>query len=133
MNIKALKTNADAIASSAQNAATQAAESFGETVDAAREHLDGVANTLQTSARDGAQQIGPMAERVQDWALRGIDAGRDAAHRVQRSAARRADACSRYIAEQPGKSVAVAAVAGAALAAAVLIMRQRGRAANRAQ
>lgn len=133
MNIKPLKTNAEAIASSAQSAATQAADSFGDTVDAARERLDGVAHSLQASANDGARQVGPMVERVQDWALRSIDAGRETARRVQRSAAQRADACSQYITDQPGKSVAIAAAAGAVLAATVLLMRQRGRAGGRAQ
>ncbi len=132
MNIgKSVKTANDSLTENTSGAAMHAAESLGRAVDSARDRIDGVVNTVASSARDIAQQAVPATERVQAMARDGLDAGRQAAVHLRKRVRRGADACSQYVSEQPGKSVAIAAAAGATIAAVLMLARQRNRKAAR--
>jgi len=132
MNIsKSVKTSNESLAETVNGAAEHAAESLGRAVDSARDRIDGVANTVTAAAHDVAQQAAPAAERVQALAKSSLDAGREVAMRLRQRVTRGADACSQYVSEQPGKSVAIAAAAGATIAAVVMLARQRNRSAAR--
>ena len=67
--------------------------------------------------------IDRFATRAQELANRGIHAASDATAKVQKQINHYADATGKYVAEQPVKSVLIAAAAGAALAALVIAAR----------
>lgn len=129
--IKSAKNANETFGETVNSAAAQTADSLGRAVDSARDRIDGVVNTVAASAAEVAQQAPAAAERVQAFAKNSLDAGRDAALRVRQRVSRGADACSQYVTEQPGKSVAIAAAAGATIAAVIMLARQRSRAAAR--
>lgn len=129
--IKSAKNANETLGETLNSAAAQTADSLGRAVDSARDRIDGVVNTVAASAAEVAQQAPAAAERVQAFAKNSLDAGRDAALRVRQRVSRGADACSQYVTEQPGKSIAIAAAAGATIAAVIMLARQRSRAAAR--
>ncbi len=65
---------------------------------------------------------------TQDLASRGIAYCADTSDRARRQLNQAADATARYVAEQPGKSLAIAAAAGAFVATLCMLARRpRGR------
>ena len=71
------------------------------------------------------EAIERIASRAQDMATRGIHAASDAGAKVQKWVSHYTEATSRYVAEQPVRSVLIAAAAGAALAALVIAASRR--------
>ncbi len=71
------------------------------------------------------EAIERIASRAQDMATRGIHAASDAGAKVQKRVSHYTEATSRYVAEQPVRSVLIAAAAGAALAALVIAASRR--------
>ena len=64
-------------------------------------------------------------DQAQRFARRGLDAASDAGAKAQKTLARYADSTGEYVANQPMKSVLIAAAAGAAIATLVLSARRR--------
>lgn len=104
----------------AKDAAHSTRRAANRMFDRAEEKLDEWDDELRTSAR-----IDDLAARAQEFANRGINYMADTGQRCRRQLNQAADATNQYVQEQPTKSLAIAAMAGAA--AAVLVMLARGR------
>lgn len=69
--------------------------------------------------------IDELAARAQDLAVRGIDYCAETSARARRQMQQAADVTGKYVAEQPGKSLIIAAASGALLATLAFWMSRR--------
>jgi len=76
--------------------------------------------------REARPAFEALASKAQDTLRRGIDAASQTGAQAQESVQRYADATGKYIAQQPVKSVLIAAGAGALLAGLLMALRKRG-------
>jgi ElaB/YqjD/DUF883 family membrane-anchored ribosome-binding protein len=112
------------------NKANNTADDVLKGADSAVESTRDFANdTLDKAGRkvrelqDGVQPaIKNLTRNVENVAQRGIDYASDAAGRAQQQLHRYADVTGRYVADQPVRSVLIAAATGAAIAAAILLL-----------
>jgi ElaB/YqjD/DUF883 family membrane-anchored ribosome-binding protein len=79
---------------------------------------------LQRDAEPGVEQL---AARVQQAVQRGLDAASTTSARAQRRIEQAADVTGRYISVQPVRSVLLAAAAGAAITALIVLASRRSR------
>lgn len=79
---------------------------------------------LQRDAEPGVEQL---AARVQQAVQRGLDAASTTSARAQRRIEQAADVTGRYISDQPVRSVLLAAAAGAAITALIVLASRRSR------
>lgn len=108
----------DEAAAAGQHAADKAKRSAAEALDAASDKI--------AVARDRAvEALDALTERANHYARRGLDKAVDLQHCARRGIERAGDATVHYVEEQPLKSVAIAAGIGAALAAALMLLRDR--------
>ena len=104
----------DAIRDPIKAAAGEAAQATGETIDEARN----LAGDTLARASDGVARIREQAESVVGGvAKEAKESARDAAEQLRGSALRASDSMTKYIHDEPVKSVVIAGVAGAALVA----------------
>jgi len=127
------KTTAEKVADEISKRGAQAANGFENAVDsaadAAQSALSNVATKIDHLEGQAKPAFDRMVARGEALASDALASTRDASERGKQAVARYATACENYVAEQPMKSVAIAAAAGAALAAALLIL-SRNRAAK---
>ncbi|WP_027014785.1 hypothetical protein [Comamonas composti] len=97
----------DTIQATAQSTRKAAANA----VDKAQQGLKAVEDELNPVIDD-------LAARAQEWATRSINFCADSSDRARRQLHAAADTTTRYVIEQPGRSVLIAAAAGAAIATA---------------
>ncbi|KAF1044760.1 hypothetical protein [Xylophilus sp.] len=97
----------------------------------ANDSLDRASEKVRDLRRDVSPTVDRIAETAQDWAQRGLDAWSDTRERARRQIDHYSDVTGRYVADQPVKSVLIAAAAGAAVAAAVLLATRSSRPRNR--
>ena len=128
------KTAADAIhhaSDAARQLKDDALKSVHDTVDAVRE----AANASMEKAEKGVEKlrnqadpaINDLAAKAQVLAERSINYCADTSARVREQVDKYTDDATRYVKQQPGKSVVIAAAAGAALTvAAMALLRSRG-------
>lgn len=81
--------------------------------------------TAQSLADDALERVRDLRYGVQDLASRGMSAASESAHLAQERLGRYASATGRYVTEQPVKSALIAAAVGAAVAAIVMVARNR--------
>ena len=93
--------------------------------DAAQSALSNVSDKIEGIQSDIKPAVKRFAARGAEIAKSGLDATREASERAKTVASRYASACETYVSEQPLKSVAIAAAAGATLAALLMIARNR--------
>ena len=93
--------------------------------DAAQSALSSASSKIENFQDSVKPAIERFASRGAEMAQSSLDATRDAGTRVKATASRYVSACENYVTEQPMKSVAIAAAAGATLAALLLIARSR--------
>lgn len=98
--------------------------------DAAQSALSSASDKIEKFQSGVKPAIERFASRGAEMAQSGIDATRDAGTRAKVTASRYASACEHYVTEQPMKSVAIAAAAGATLAALLIIARNRSNTRN---
>ena len=99
--------------------AEQTPQAAGKTI---HETLDRAGDTLDR-ASDGVAEIGEKAESVVDGATKEVkQSARDAAERLRDTAVHASDSMVKYIRDEPVKSVLIASVAGAALAAVASLL-----------
>ena len=102
-----------------------------DAVQATREHttlrLDQAEHQIKEWRVEAPPAINDLAARAQELASSGIRYCADATERTRRQVEHAAQATGRYVAEQPGKSLLMAAAAGAALAGLVFWSQQRHR------
>ena len=99
--------------------------------DAAQSALSNASGKLENFQNGVKPAIERLASRGAEMAQTGLDATREAGTRAKATASRYASACENYVTEQPMKSVAIAAAAGATLAALLILARSRSN--NRSQ
>lgn len=87
--------------------------------------LDKAESTVRALRREADPAIDDLAARAQALASRSIDYAADASARARRQLQEAAEATSKYVAEQPGKSILIAAGVGALTASLVLMASRR--------
>lgn len=117
----------DKIADSAQNATDKVADKAERTVESARlyanEALDKADAKVRTLRDDIRPAIDAVSSRVQDMAARGKAAAAQTREQTREKVNEYADRTSAYVQDQPLKSMAIAAAAGALVA--LLLGRRR--------
>ncbi|MBX9835380.1 MAG: hypothetical protein K2X65_04305 [Burkholderiaceae bacterium] len=102
-----------------------------ETVDAVREAANASIDKAEKSVEKLRSQVDPavneLAAKAQVLAERSINYCADTSARVREQVEKYTDDATHYVTKQPGKSVVIAAAAGAALTmAAMALLRSRG-------
>lgn len=102
------------------------------TSDAVKDTLEKTAASIKDSAeiaKENFEKVKPdfedLTAKAQELASKGIDFCTSCTEQAKQHFHRTSEATSRYVAEQPTKSVVIAALAGAALAAAFLSRSRR--------
>lgn len=118
------RTATDKAADTARHLAQETLEGAENAVQATRDlanaSLDKAERRVHQLRRETAPAVSDLAARAQELATRSINYCADATDRARRQLNQAADATTRYVAEQPGKSLLIAAAAGAAMATAVV-------------
>ncbi|HCE93872.1 hypothetical protein ACN9MJ_19745 [Acidovorax facilis] len=124
-----IQTATDKVANGARHLADDVLQSAQDAVQSTRT----AANTSLEKAEEGVRAlrsqtdpvIDDLAARAQDLAARSIGYCAETSARARRQMQHAADATTKYVAEQPGKSMVIAAASGAVLATLVLWMSRR--------
>ncbi len=111
---------ADDVRQTAQDAAETTRAYAQNAVNAAGEKV----RELRRDAEPGVEQL---AARVQQAVQRGLDAASTTSARAHRRIEQAADVTGRYISDQPVRSVLLAAAAGAAITALIVLASRRSR------
>ena len=110
------------------NSATKALEST-------REHANLALDKAESRVRELRGSVDPMVEmlasKAQKMARQSLDLASEAKERAEKSFKHAADATTRYVSEQPMRSVLIAAAVGAAVALLVSTSRHRSNNHNR--
>ena len=93
--------------------------------DVAQDALSSVSNKLDSIRDNTKPAVERFVARGQEIASSAIAGTRDAGVRAKKAVTSYASACESYVSEQPMKSVAIAAAAGATIAALILLSRSR--------
>ena len=83
---------------------------------------------LRQLREEASPAIQDLASRAQDLAARSIDYCAHTSDQARRQLRHASEATSRYVSQQPGKSVAIAVASGAALGALALWLSRRSSA-----
>ena len=104
-------------------------QSVGSAVDSSREHANDALDKAESKVRELRGQVDPMvdmlATKAQKLARQSLDLASEAKERAEQSFKRAADVTTRYVSEQPVRSILIAAAVGAAVALLVSNSRQR--------
>lgn len=100
-----------------------------DTVESSRAYAQNAVNAAGEKVRDLRRDAEPsleqIAARVQQAVQRGIDSATKTSARAQRRVEEAAEVTGRYIADQPVRSVLLAAAAGAAITALIVLATRR--------
>lgn len=113
--------------------AAELADEFRQTahdaVETSRAYAQNAVNAAGEKVRDIRREAEPtmeqIAARVQQAVQRGLDSATKTSARAQRRIEEAADVTGRYIADQPVRSVLLAAAAGAAITALIVLATRR--------
>ncbi len=104
-------------------------ESAGKTLESTREHANQVLEKAENKVRELRGSVDPMvdmlASKAQKMARQSLDMASEAKERAEKSLKHAAEATTRYVSEQPMRSVLMAAAVGAAVALLVSASRHR--------
>jgi ElaB/YqjD/DUF883 family membrane-anchored ribosome-binding protein len=89
--------------------------------------LDQAQDRVQDAAADARSRLRRVADATSDYAQRGMQRVRQTGADVRDSALDARDATLDYVRDEPLKAVLIAAVAGAALATGVMLLRRLTR------
>lgn len=105
--------------------------SAGRTLESTREHANQVLDKAESKVRELRGSVDPMvdmlASKAQKMARQSLDLASEAKERAEKSLKQAADATTRYVSEQPMRSVLMAAAVGATVALLVSASRHRNR------
>jgi ElaB/YqjD/DUF883 family membrane-anchored ribosome-binding protein len=122
-----MNTNA---AKTASQLADDARQTANDAMDTTRAYAQNAVNAAGEKVRDMKRDFEPsveqLAARVQQAVQRGLDAASTTSARAQRRIEQAAGVTGRYISDQPVRSVLVAAAAGAAITA-LIVLASRSR------
>lgn len=126
-----IQTSTEKWGHTARHLADGMLQSAEEAVKATRTQADASLGMAESRVHQLRQNTRPaiqdLAARAQDLAERSIGYCADTSDRARRQLRHASEATSRYVAEQPGKSVAIAVASGAALGALALWWSRRNR------
>lgn len=109
--------------------------SAGKALEATRDHANQALDRAESKVRELRGNVDPMvdmlASKAQKMARQSLDMASEAKDRAEKSLKHAADATTRYVSEQPMRSVLIAAAVGAAVALLVSASRQREHKRNR--
>jgi len=124
-----IQTATEKVATSVRNLTDDVLQSAQDAVQTTRnvaDHsLDKAQEGVQALRRQADPAIDDLAARAQDLAARSIGYCAETSARARRQFQQAADVTGKYVAEQPGKSMVIAAASGAVLATLVLWMGRR--------
>ena len=119
--------------SSMQKTADGVMGSAGRALDTTRDHANNAIDRAESKLRELRGNVDPavefLAEKAQKMARQSLDMATEAKERAEKSLKYAADATTRYVSEQPMRSMLVAVTVGVAVA--LLISSSRGRNRNR--
>jgi ElaB/YqjD/DUF883 family membrane-anchored ribosome-binding protein len=93
--------------------------------DVAQDTLASVSGKLEAVHSQAKPTVDRLVARGEEIASNVLAATRETGERTKKAVSRYAGACESYVTEQPMKSVAIAAAAGATIAALVMLSRNR--------
>jgi ElaB/YqjD/DUF883 family membrane-anchored ribosome-binding protein len=106
-----------------------------QAVDTTREHAHAALDKAESRLRQLRGNVDPvvdmLASKAQKMAQHSLDLASEAKERAEQSLKRAAGVTTRYVAEQPVRSILIAAGVGAAMALLVAASRQRHSNKNR--
>ena len=106
-------------------------QSAGKALDTTREHANEALDRAESKVRELRGSVDPMvdmlASKAQKMARQSLDMASEAKERAEKSLKHAADATTRYVSEQPMRSVLMAAAVGATVALLVSVSRSRNR------
>ncbi|SDM23313.1 hypothetical protein SAMN05428957_103313 [Oryzisolibacter propanilivorax] len=117
----------DAARSAADSVSNSAQEAVQSTRRLANEALDKAESGVKRVKEEVDPVIDDLAAKAQEFASRSINYCAETSERARRQFNDAADATCRYVSDQPGKSMLLAAAAGAALATALMMTRRSDR------
>ena len=107
--------------------------SVSKSLDATREQANQALERAENKVHELRGHVDPMVEllasKAQKMARQSLDLASEARERAERSMKHAADATTRYVSEQPMRSVLIAAAVGGAIA--LLVSTSRNRNSNR--
>jgi ElaB/YqjD/DUF883 family membrane-anchored ribosome-binding protein len=122
-------TESGSASSAHRNLADDVLQSAEEAVKATHTRTDDFLDAAEEGVRklrtEASPAIQDLATRAQDIAARSIDYCAQASDRARRQLHEASEATTRYVAQQPGKAMAIAVASGAALGALALWMSRR--------
>lgn len=106
-------------------------QTAGKAVDSTREHANNALDRAESKVRELRGQVDPvvdmLASKAQKLARHSLDLASEAKERAEQSLRRAAGVTTRYVSEQPVRSVLIAAAVGAAVALLVSTSRHRNK------
>ncbi len=130
MNTTASKITQDA-APTLRHASDELLQTAGHAVDSTRSYANDALDRSEGKVRELRGNVDPMvdmlASKAQKLARQSLDIAAEAKDRAQQSLSRAAGATTRYVAEQPLRSVLIAAAVGAGVALLISSARTRNR------
>ena len=124
-----IQTATDKVANGARHLTDDVLQSAEDAVKTTRSAANNTLDLAQEGVRALRSHTDPaiddLAARAQQLATKGIDYCAEASARARRQVAEAADATGKYVAEQPGKSIVIAAASGALLATFVMWASRR--------
>lgn len=131
MNSTAAKNVSNSTASHLQQAGDDLHTSTDKAMESTREYANDVLDKAESKVRELRGTVDPMidmlATRAQKLARQSLDIAAEAKDRAQQSLNRAAGATTRYVSEQPLRSVLIAAAVGAGIALLVSASRNHKR------
>lgn len=127
MNPIAAKNVSNSTASQLQQVSDDLHSSADKAIDSTREYANDVLDKAESKVRELRGNVDPMidmlATRAQKLARQSLDMAAEAKDRAQQSLNRAAGATTRYVSEQPLRSILIAAAVGAGIALLVSASR----------
>lgn len=112
-----------------RNASNELLQSADNAVGATRDYANQALDKAESKVRELRGDVDPLvdmlASKAQKLARQSLDMAAEAKDKAQQSLSRYASATTHYVAEQPLRSVLIAAAVGAAVALLVASSRQR--------
>lgn len=128
MNTSTSKMTQDA-APALRQASDDVLQTAGKAVESTRSYANEALDKAEDKVRELRGNVDPvvdmLASKAQKLARQSLDMAAEAKDRAQQTLSRAADATTRYVAEQPLRSVVIAAAVGAAVALLISSSRQR--------
>lgn len=104
-------------------------DSADKALNTSRVYANDVLDKAESKVRELRGSVDPvvdmMASKAQKLARQSLDLAAEAKDRARQSASRAADITQRYVAEQPLRSVLIAAAVGASVALLISVLRSR--------